>query len=432
MSGATLAVRGNFLDIEAGNQGLRHRPDSLLLVEKGAIQWIGRWQEGKDRIPASCALHDHRGKLVVPGFVDCHIHFPQTEIIGSYGKQLLEWLNNYTFPAEQAYSSIDHALLMADFFVKELLKNGTTTAMTFCTVHKNSVEAVFEAAAAKNMRLIAGKVLMDRNAPAALCDTAETGYAESRELIEKYHGRGRLLYAVTPRFAPTSTGEQLRLAGELKQAFADVYVQTHLSENKEEIAWAKTLFPERKNYLDVYSHYGLTGKRCIFAHCIHLEDEEWHHLAKSGSTIAFCPTSNLFLGSGLFNLRRAMEQKIRVGLATDVGGGTSLNMLQTLAEAYKISQLRHDTFSPAEAFYGATLGGAKALGLDHLIGSFTPGKEADFIILDPEATDLIAMRTSRAKHIDELLFALITLGDDRTISHTYVAGKLVHEREQYR
>jgi guanine deaminase len=429
MSGTTLAVRGNFLDIQGENKTLRHQPDSLMLVEDGCIQWIGSWKEGRNRIPASCTLHDHRDKLVVPGFVDCHIHFPQTGIIGSYGAKLLDWLNTYAFPAEEQYSNRAHGQQMAEFFIDELLKNGTTTAMVFCTVHKQSVEAVFEAATSYNMRLIAGKVLMDRNAPAALCDTPETGYAQSRELIEQYHKQGRLLYAVTPRFAPTSTGEQLRLAGALKQEFPDVYVQTHLSENRDEIQWVAELFPERKNYLDVYNQYGLTGNRCMFAHAIHLEDGEWQCLAATNSSIAFCPTSNLFLGSGLFDLRRAEDKNIRVGMATDVGGGTSFNMLQTLAEAYKIGQLRGNTTSPAEALYLATLGGAKALDLDHLLGNFTVGKEADFIILDPQATSLLAMRTEKTRHIEELLFALITLGDDRTISHTYVSGRLVHERK---
>ena len=437
--GRGLAIRGRFVDVRAVAESpaeiaeqSRYLDDGLLLVENGLIQWFGRWQDGKNRVPAHYALHDHQQqqKIIMPGFVDTHVHFPQAEIIGSHGKQLLDWLNKYAFPAEIRYGDRAYGEKMAGFFLDQLLQNGTTTALVFCTVHKASVEALFGAATARHMRLIGGKVLMDRNAPTALLDTAKTGYDQSRELIKQYHNTGRLHYAVTPRFALTSTEEQLELAGQLKKEFADVYVQTHLSENRAEIEQVHQLFPGCGNYLDVYHQSGLTGRRSIFAHCIHLREDEWQGLKTSGSAIAFCPTSNLFLGSGLFDLERARSEGIEVGMATDVGGGTSLNMLQTLAEAYKVAQLQGQQFSPWEALYRATLGGARALSLDGQIGSFTPGKEADFVVLDPEATPLLAMRNARAESIEEQLFALIILGDDRSISHTYVDGRLVYERDK--
>lgn len=430
-----LAVRGRFLDITGvvespSELDIRHFEDGLLLVKDGHIDWFGDWHEGKEKLPQNCAVQDHRGKLIVPGFIDTHIHYPQAEIIGAYGEQLLEWLNNYAFPAEKQYGDKSYAAEMADFFVGQLLRNGTTTALVFCTVHPESVDALFSAADKKNMRIIAGKVLMDRNAPKELLDTPETGYSESKKLIEKWHKKGRLLYAITPRFAPTSTSKQLEMAGKLKQEYPDTYLHTHLSENREEILWVKELFPERENYLDVYHHYGLTGSRSVFAHCLHLEDREWQCLQDTDSAIAFCPTSNLFLGSGLFNLHRARENNVKVGMATDVGGGTSFNMLQTLNEAYKVMQLQKQKFSAYEAFYLATLGGAKALSLDHLIGNFDVGKEADFVVLDPKATALQAKRTKKSRNIEDLLFSLIILGDDRNIAHTYVYGQLVHKREE--
>lgn len=434
-----LAIRGRFLDITGvvaspseldEHKNIRHLEDGLLLVTNGHIEWFGNWQEGKKKLPQNCAVHDHRGKLIVPGFIDTHIHYPQAEIIGAHGEQLLEWLNNYAFPAEKKYGVASYAKEMADFFMDQLLRNGTTTALVFCTVHPESVDALFEAAGKINMRIIAGKVLMDRNAPKELLDTPETGYRESKKLIEKWHKKGRLLYAITPRFAPTSTPEQLEIAGKLKKEYPDTYLQTHLSENREEIKWVKKLFPERDNYLDVYHHYGLTGSRSVFAHCLHLEYREWQCLQDTDSAIAFCPTSNLFLGSGLFNLYRARENKVKVGMGTDVGGGTSFNMLQTLNEAYKVMQLQKQKFSAYEAFYLATLGGAKALSLDHLIGSFDIGKEADFVVLDPQATALQAERTKESRNLEDLLFSLIILGDDRSIAQTYVDGRPVYKREK--
>lgn len=431
------AIRGRFLDIakvcgesEDPAEQVRHEEDGLLLVNDGLVEWFGSWQEGHPRLPEGCEIHHHADGLIVPGFVDTHLHFPQVDIVGSYGEQLLQWLQKYAFPAEMRFVDPAFAAEMAGFFLDELLRNGTTTGSMFCSVHRASAEALFEAADQRGMRLIAGKVMMDRHAPEALLDDPQSGYDDSKALIEKYHGHGRLEYAITPRFAPTSTPEQLEMSGALKREFPKVHVQTHLSENHEEIAWVKELYPDRKNYLDVYHHYGLTGPRCNFGHCLHLEPAEWELMADTDSVISFCPTSNLFLGSGLFDLAEARRRGVRVGMATDVGGGTSYSMLRTLNEAYKVSRLRGQKLTPWGAFYMATLGGARALSLDHAIGNFQVGKEADFTVLDPRATAIQAKQYERLETTAELVFNLIVLGDDRSISHTYVGGHLVHQRSE--
>lgn len=430
---ATTAIRGRFLDIQNTvaqardiHDQVRYVEDGLVIIQEGKIQWFGPWQEGQSRLPTDAELQHYPDQLIVPGFIDTHIHFPQTEMIGAYGEQLLEWLNTYTFPTEIQFRDASYSEKIAEFFVQELLKNGTTTALVFCTVHPESVDALFNAATTRNMRLIAGKVLMDRHAPEALTDTAETAYTDSKALIEKWHGQGRNLYAITPRFAPTSTPEQLQKAGQLKAEYPDVYVHTHLSENKNEIAWVKELFPEREGYLDVYHHYGLTGSKSVFAHCVHLEDEEWNCMHQTDSAIAFCPTSNLFLGSGLFPLKKTWDKGVKVGLGTDIGAGTSFNQLQTLNEAYKVQQLQGEKLSAFEALYHATLGGAKALSLDDRLGNFNIGKEADFVVLDLNATALQQLRQSKAKNIEDAFFALTMLGDDRNIAATYVYGAAVY------
>ncbi len=429
------AIRGRFLHAKTvcdpsscTDENIQHFEDGLLLLEQGRITFFGSWADGKDLIPQDCPLHHHQDKLIVPGFVDTHLHFPQAAIVGGYGEQLLQWLERHAFPAEKEFHDADHAADMASFFLKQLLRNGTTTASAFCSVHAISASALFEAAEHTNMRLIAGKVMMDRNAPAELLDTPQTSYDQSKALIETFHNRGRLHYAITPRFAPTSTAEQLAVAGALKQEFPDVYMQTHLSENLAEIQWVKELFPQRENYLDVYHHHGLTGPRSIFGHSIHLENQEYDRFQETDSVMAFCPTSNLFLGSGLFDMKKARDHKIRVGLATDIGGGTSYSMLRTLAEAYKVLQLQGQNLSPWDALYAATLGGARALSMDHLIGNFDVGKEADFVVLDPQATTLQAKQYKRVDSLADLFFSLVILGDERSISHTYVAGRLVHEQ----
>ncbi len=430
-----IAIRGRFLDIQNTvskasdiDQAVRYIEDGLLISHEGKISWFGTWEEGQSQLNADMNVQHYPDQLIVPGFIDTHIHFPQSEMIGAYGEQLLEWLNTYTFPTEIQFENKAYADKIAQFFVNELLKNGTTTALVFCTVHPQSVDALFEVAEQHQMRLIAGKVMMDRHAPEALCDTAESAYTDSKALIEKWHGKGRNLYAITPRFAPTSTPEQLSAAGKLKAEFPDVYVHTHLSENKNEIAWVKDLFPEQKGYLDVYHHYGLTGSRSVFAHCVHLEDEEWDCMHQTDSAIAFCPTSNLFLGSGLFSLKKTWEKQVKVGLGTDVGAGTSFNQLQTLNEAYKVQQLQGDKLSAFEALYHATIGGAKALDLDEKLGNFNIGKEADFVVLDLKPTAIQALRQERAKGIDDAFFALMTMGDDRNIHSTYVFGQLAYSK----
>lgn len=428
-------VRGRFLDIqktvsqaaEIADQ-VRYIEDGVLITENGKIRWFGAWNEAQDHLPTNIEIQHYPEQLIIPGMIDTHIHFPQTEMVGAYGEQLLSWLNTYTFPTEIQFKDQAYAQEIAAFFVNELLKNGTTTALVFCTVHPESVNALFEAAQQHQMRLIAGKVMMDRHAPEALCDTAESAYDDSKALIQKWHGQGRALYAITPRFAPTSTPEQLEKAGQLKAEFPDVYVHTHLSENKDEIAWVKDLFPAQNGYLDVYHHYGLTGQRSVFAHCVHLEDAEWQCMHETNSAIAFCPTSNLFLGSGLFPLKKTWDQQVKVGLGTDVGAGTSFSLLQTVNEAYKVQQLQGDKLSAFESLYHATLGGAKALDLDDKLGNFNVGKEADFVVLNLQATALQQLRQSRSKSIDDSLFALFTMGDDRNIEATYIYGQKAYSQ----
>ncbi|WP_151711387.1 guanine deaminase [Acinetobacter junii] len=430
-------VRGRFLDIqnivshatEIAEQ-VRYIEDGVLITEQGKILWFGPWEAAQDHLPTDVEIQHYPEQLIIPGMIDTHIHFPQTEMVGAYGEQLLSWLNTYTFPTEIQFKDKAYAQEIAKFFVNELLKNGTTTALVFCTVHPESVDALFEAAEQHQMRLIAGKVMMDRHAPEALCDSAESAYVDSKTLIQKWHGQGRALYAITPRFAPTSTPEQLERAGQLKAEFPDVYVHTHLSENKDEIAWVKDLFPHQNGYLDVYHHYGLTGQRSVFAHCVHLEDTEWKCMHDTNSAIAFCPTSNLFLGSGLFPLKKTWDQQVKVGLGTDIGAGTSFSLLQTVNEAYKVQQLQGDKLSAYESLYHATLGGAKALDLDDKLGNFTVGKEADFVVLDLKATALQLLRQSRAKSIEDSLFALFTMGDDRNIEATYIYGQKAYQQNQ--
>ncbi len=429
------AIRGRFLDIQSTvtqaadiADQVRYIEDGLLITENGKITWFGTWKEGEKHLPNTLKVEHYPEQLIVPGFIDTHIHFPQTEMIGAFGEQLLEWLNTYTFPTEIQFKDRTYADKIAHFFVEELLKSGTTTALVFCTVHPESVDALFQAAERHQMRLIAGKVMMDRHAPDELLDTPEQAYSESKALIEKWHGKGRALYAITPRFAPTSTAEQLQKAGQLKAEYPDVYVHTHLSENKNEISWVKELFPEQKGYLDVYDHYGLTGQRSVFAHCVHLEEHEWDCMHQTDSAIAFCPTSNLFLGSGLFPLKKAWDKQVKVGLGTDIGAGTSFCHLQTLNEAYKVQQLQGEKLSAFESLYLATLGGAKSLDLDDKLGNFNLGKEADFVVLNLKATALQKLRQEHAKNIEDALFALMTIGDDRNIQATYIYGQKVYEQ----
>jgi len=427
-----LAFRGSLLHLlrdpgdAAASDAARYFEDGVLVVRDGRIVEAGSARDVLARLPADAAVKDYSGKLLVPGFVDCHIHYPQTDMIASHGAQLLEWLERYTFPTERRFDDPGHAREVADFFLDELLRNGTTTALVLGTVHPQSVDAIFEASRVRGLRMIAGKVLMDRNCPEYLRDTARSGYAESRDLIERWHGRDRLLYAVTPRFAPTSSAEQLEGAGRLAEEFPGVYVHTHLAENRSEVAWVKELFPSSRSYLDVYAGFGLVRRRSVFAHCIHLDDAERRLMAERGASAAFCPASNLFLGSGLLDLRRTREHAIAVGLGTDVGAGTSFSMLRTMQEAYKVARLGGQALPPYQALYLATLGGAQALDLADRIGNFEPGKEADFVVVDLAATPLLERRLRQARDLAEKLFAWIMLGDDRSVVATYASGKQVY------
>jgi guanine deaminase len=399
--------------------------DGLLIVADGKIQTVGPAVDLIAGLPAGTMVSDYSGHLIIPGFVDTHIHYSQTDVIASTGRDLLHWLEHYTFPEERKFADTAHASAVAEFFLDELMRNGTTTALVFCTVHRKSVDAFFDAAARRELRMVAGKVLMDRNCPEYLRDTPESGYRESAVLLEQWNGEGRLDYAITPRFAITSSEEQLALAGKLAREHPDAHIHSHVAENMDEVAWVKKLFPWSRSYLDVYDHYGLLRERAVYAHCIHLDAGDRRRMAESGAAAAFCPSSNLFLGSGLFDTAGADLAGFQVSVGTDVGGGTSFSMLRTLADAYKVSQMRGHRLSALRAFYFATLGGASALGLQDKIGNFENGKEADFVVLDCKATPLIKRRLSAAGTLDEILFALMTLGDERNILQTYVLGRAV-------
>lgn len=425
---------------------IQYFSDALLVIQNGIVLDLGSYVDLSEKyaaLPTVCYLD----RLILPGLIDTHIHYPQSEIVAAYGEQLLAWLNRYTFPAEQKFSDFDYALTIAEHFLTELLRHGTTTALVFTTVYPQSTDAFFQAAQRRNFRMIAGKVLMDRHAPNALLDTPETAYADSKRLIEQWHKVDRLLYAVTPRFAITSTPEQLAVADRLLQEFPDVYLHTHLAENKDELDWTAKLFPEARSYLDVYRQSGLVGDRSVFAHGIHLNEEDLTVLSECGCAIAHCPTSNFFLGSGLFPMHKAKDpsRPIEVGLGTDVGGGTSFSLLQTGGEAYKVAQLQQRTLTPFQALFLATLGGAKALSLEDKIGNLLPGKEADFIIVDPQATATLGLRNQACLQVLQgdsaglvteqivdslrsLIFSLLILGDDRVISKAYVAGEIAHSR----
>lgn len=414
---------------EQGDQAYEFFEDGILLVEDGYVINLGPSEKLLPDVQDQIPLEHYPNHLIVPGLIDTHIHYPQTQMIGAHGDQLLEWLTNYTFPTEMAFADIEYSRKVSKVFLDELLRNGTTTALVFATVHPESVEAFFTEAQARNLRMIAGKVLMDRNAPEALCDTAEQGYQQSKALIQRWHNVDRLLYAVTPRFAPTCSAQQLQKAGELLQEFPDVYLHTHLAENEKEIAWVKSLFPNAENYLAVYQQANLLKKRSIFAHGIHLCDQQCQLLAEHNAAVAHCPTSNLFLGSGLFNLQKLQKHKINIGLGTDVGAGTSFSLFKTMDEAYKVQQLQGHSLNAMSALYLATLGGAKALDLDDKIGNFKINNEADFLILDLAATPLLQFRTQHCSSINDLIFVLNTLGDDRLVAKTFAMGQCVHQRD---
>jgi guanine deaminase len=404
--------------------------DGALLVENGLVAAVGPARQLLSVLPDTVEVIEHANGILMPGFIDTHIHYPQTDVIGSGGGNLLEWLESYTFPAERRFSDIGYARETADFFLDELARNGTTTALVFCTVHRASVEAFFSAARERCMRMIAGKVLMDRNCPEYLRDTPSSGELESRQLLEKWHGCDRLHYAITPRFAAMSSPEQLASAGRLALDFPDAYIHSHLAETRDEVTWVKEIFPDARSYLDVYDRHGLLRDRAVYAHCIYLDRTDRIRMAQSRAGAAFCPSSNLYLGSGLFDIAATDSAGMRFSIATDVGGGSSFSMLRTMGDAYKVAQLSGQQLSPLRAFYLATLGGARILGLDHRVGCFTVGSEADFIVLDLHASELIARRTDQSRTLAEKLLVLMTLADDRAIGRTYVLGRQVHATQR--
>ncbi|MEN3275596.1 MAG: guanine deaminase [Massilia sp.] len=401
--------------------------DGLLVVEDSRVKAAGDFAQLAATLPPGVVPIDYRGHIITPGFVDTHLHYPQTDMIASPAPGLLPWLETYTFPTERQFADPAHARATAEFFLDELTRCGTTTAVVYCTVHRESVDAFFEASEARKLRMVAGKVLMDRNCPDFLRD-AEGQVGESEDLINKWHKHNRSLYAITPRFAPTSSAAQLAAIAELAKAHPDVFIQTHVSENKDECSWVRELYPDSRSYLGVYDDYGLMRPRALFGHCIWLDDEDFARMAATGSAASVCPTSNLFLGSGLFDFEKADGAGVQVTLGTDVGAGTSFSMLQTMNEAYKVARLRGSYLPALRMFYLATLGAARAMDLEGTIGSFAVGAEADFIVLDPKATPLLARRSSHCNSLEEQLFALALLGDDRVIRATYAVGAKVHER----
>lgn len=424
MTNNNIAIRANIFHFLSKDKH-EYFEDGLLVIINGLVREVGEAKSLLEKWEGIIPLQDERGKLLMPGFVDGHAHAVQNGVIASYGTQLLDWLENFTFPFESRFQNSEFSTESIGFFFQELLKNGTTTAAIYSSVHKESIEAIMDKSAQLNMRIIAGKTNMDRNAPAELLEDTKSTLETTKQLIEKYHKHKRISYALTPRFAITSSSAQLQDLGKIKDRYPNMHVQTHISENAKEIETIKELFPERKDYLDVYQHYGLVGKNSLLGHGIHFSQSEWERVKSSKASLVHCPTSNLFLGSGLFNLKKCMDMDIPVALGSDVGGGTSFSMLKTAAAAYQVASLK--SFKPDAflMFYLLTLGGAKALGLDDKIGNFAENKEADFVLIDIEKQDVLSQRIVESKTIEETLFALMMLGDDRNIDGVYLMGEKV-------
>jgi guanine deaminase len=426
----TQAYRGRVLhftgDPQRAPDATHYWEDGLLIIAEGKVVSTGEAVTLLPTLPPDTVITDYRGMLIMPGMIDTHIHYPQTDIIASPAPGLLPWLETYTFPEEQCFADGVWAAQVASFFLDTLLSHGTTTAMVWSTVHQVSAEALFQAAAHRDMRLITGKVLMDRNCPPALRDTAESGARESAELITRWHGTQRLGYALTVRFAPTSSPAQLAACGELAQQYDDVFIQTHVAENQDEMRWVAELFPDSRSYLDVYDRVGLLRPRAMYGHAIYLDELDRARLAESGAAVAHCPTSNLFLGSGLYDFSASDRHGIKLTLASDVGGGNTFSMLAVMNEAHKVAQLGGNHLSATRMFYMATRGAAEALHWAEHIGSFTPGCEADFIVLDPRCTPVLARRSARCETLEEQLIALAMLGDDRAVHATYLQGVQVY------
>jgi len=403
----------------------RYEEDGGLLIDGGKIAAAGSYADVAAAAAEGAKRIDHRPHLILPGFIDAHVHYPQMGVIASYGAELLDWLNTYTFPEETKFRDAQHGRRIARLFLDEVIRQGTTTVSAYCSVHKQSAEAFFAESHERNMLNIAGKVMMDRNAPQGLRDTPESGYDDTKALIAEWHGKGRQLYAVTPRFAITSSPEQMEMAGALMREFPDLHLQTHLSENRAEIAFTQELYPWSRDYTDVYEHYGLLGPRALFGHCIHLSERESDVLSDSGSVAVFCPTSNLFLGSGLFDYQRyrRREKPLRIATATDVGGGTNYSMLRTMDEGYKVIALNGEKLNPFASVWQLTRGNAEALSIADKAGTLEVGTDADIVVLDSRATPAMKLRMETVDTLAEELFLLQTLGDDRAVAEVYVAGK---------
>ena len=437
MTSGWTAIRGALLTFDGDPQfapvdaRCRYESDAIVAMAEGRIVDCGPAGDVAKRLPPGTPVTRYANALISAGFIDAHVHYPQLPVIGAGGKPLLEWLTAYTFPAEARYSDVGYARDVAARYLDENLRHGITTAAAFCTVHPESVDALFEESARRGLRMIAGKALMDRHAPPALLDTPKRGYDESKALIARWHGRARLAYAITPRFAATSSPEQLEAAGALWRESPGTYVQSHIAENRAEVDWIAALYPAHPRYLDVYASHGLLGRRAIYAHGIHLDDADFARLCESGTALAHCPTSNNFLGSGLFALHeaRTRERPVHVALATDVGAGTGLSMLRTMQAAGEVAQLRGHPLSPLRAWWLATQGAARALDLDERIGTLTPGRDADLVVVDLHSTPLIDFRMRDVETIEETLSVQMALGDDRAIRATYVAGALAWDRD---
>lgn len=421
LTGPTLCFDANPL---AGpwQDAVRIETDGAVLLADSRIAAVGKAAELRQAHPQAAEQRYDGDHLICPGFVDAHVHYPQTGIIASWGKRLIDWLNDYTFPEEMRLSDADYAQEVATRYLNLTRAHGTTTVASYCTIHPHSVDALFTAAASRDQRIVAGKTCMDRNAPDGLRDTPQSGYDASKALIERWHGKGRATYAITPRFSPTSTPEQLAALGALWGEHPDCLMQTHLSEQTDEVAWVRDLFPQARDYLDTYEAHGLLGERAVYGHAIYLEPREVDRIAEAGAALVHCPTSNTFIGSGLFDMAGLSARHIPVGLATDTGGGSSFSMLRTMAAAYEIGQLRGTPLHAAQLIWLATAGSANSLHLGDKVGSISKGHEADLTVLNLSSTPAIAQRHAQAKDHWESLFATIMMGDDRAIADVWIAG----------
>ncbi|MGR3636086.1 MAG: guanine deaminase [Shimia sp.] len=421
--GQTLSFEGNPFET-APAEAARHERSGAVLIKDGRIAAVGTSDALRAAHPQA-DVTDYGDALLCAGFVDAHVHYPQTGIIASWGKRLIDWLNSYTFPEEMRFGDRAYADQVANTYLDLTANHGTTTMVSYCTIHPESVDAIFTAAQTRGQRIVAGKTCMDRNAPDGLRDTAQSAYDDSKALIAKWHGVDRLDYAITPRFSPTSTPEQLRALGDLWAEHPDCLMQTHLSEQTDEIEWVLGLFPEARDYLDTYEAFGLLGEKGLYGHAIHLEPRERARLRETGAGLIHCPTSNTFIGSGLFEMQSLMSEGQRVGLATDTGGGSSFSMLRTMAAAYEVAQLRHTPLHAAQLMWLATQGSARSLHMEDKIGNLASGMEADIVVLDLSSTPDIAQRFSRADDIWEAVFPTIMMGDDRAIKATWINGQPV-------